>query len=66
MSDTMLTGIERTDGDQSSRGAGINLGAFLPGGIAPGPQEVAVALIVLGALGFVILVRRGFASVLNK
>lgn len=46
--------------------AGINLSALFPGGISPGPQELAVGGIILGALLFAILVRRGFRPVLSK
>lgn len=53
-------------GADIGRSMGINLGDFLPGGLAPQPQEIYVAGIILAALGFVILMRRGFGSVLNK
>jgi hypothetical protein len=55
----------RVDADDTG-GAGWNLGSLLPGGEPPDATSVAVAGIVLGALAFVILMRRGFASVLNK
>lgn len=51
---------------QGSGHGPINLASLVPGGIAPEPQETAVAVIVLAALGFVILMRRGFGSVLSK
>lgn len=45
---------------------GLNLGALLPGGLSPGPQEIAVGAIILGALVFVIAIRKGFRPVVNR
>lgn len=45
---------------------GLNIGALFPGGLEPGPVELSVAAIILGAIGFVWMMRRGFASVLTK
>lgn len=45
---------------------GLNLGALLPGGVSPGPQELAVAAIIIGALVFVIAVRKGFRPVVSR
>ncbi len=47
-------------------GRGVNFAALFPGGEAPGAEEIAVAGIILGALAFVILMRRGFSAVLSK
>ena len=55
--------IESTEEQAPSR---LNLSALFPGGAAPGPQELAVAGIILGSLLFIILVRRGFRPVLVK
>lgn len=52
--------------DAQPRAGGFNLGALVPGGEPPGAEELSVAGIILGAILFVFLMRRGFASVLNK
>lgn len=44
----------------------VNLLSVLPGGVAPEPEETAVAGIIVGALIIVFLIRKGFGSVLNK
>jgi hypothetical protein len=42
----------------------FNVLSLLPGGERPGNVEIATALLVLGALGYLILVRRGFRGVI--
>jgi len=59
----MVDDIESTETQRATR---FSLGALIPGGVAPGPQELAVAGIILGALAFTILIRRGFRPVLSK
>lgn len=44
----------------------VRLQNILPGGMGPSGVETWVALIVLAALGFLILTRRGLADVLAK
>ena len=58
--------LESYRDDGETGGVGWNIGSLLPGGEPPDAVSVTVAGIVLGALAFVILMRRGFASVLNK
>lgn len=58
--------VDDLESTETQRGSRFNLAAFIPGGAAPGPQELAVAGIILGALAFVVLVRRGFRPVLSK
>lgn len=58
--------VDDLESSETQQAPGFNIGALLPGGIAPGPQELAVGAIILGALAFAILVRRGFRPVLNK
>jgi len=55
--------LESSERQEASR---LNLSALFPGGASPGPQELAVAGVILAALLFVILVRRGFRPVLVK
>lgn len=42
------------------------LARLLPGGAAPGPVELGVGLLVLGALAWIVLIRRGFKDVLGS
>lgn len=55
-----------SNGPGGTAQGGANILSLIPGGIAPEPEETAVAGIILGALLFVFLVRKGFGSVLNK
>lgn len=55
-----------SNGPGGAEGRGNSFLSVLPGGIAPEPEETAVAGIILVALAVVILVRKGFGSVLNK
>jgi hypothetical protein len=52
-------------GAVGSTGA-VRLTNLIPGGMGPTGVETWVALIVLAALGFLILTRRGLADVLAK
>jgi len=51
------------EGAQGGTGA-VRLVSLFPGGDQPQPTEVWVALIVLAALGFLVLTRRGLRGVL--
>ncbi len=62
----MVMAEEDIPADAATRRGGVNLFTVLPGGVAPEPEETAVAAIIIGALIVVFLIRRGFGSVLNK
>lgn len=40
--------------------------AVIPGGHRPTADEVALSMLILGALAFIVLVRRGFRPVLTR
>lgn len=56
---------ETYEGAQGGTGA-VRLVSLLPGGDEPQPTEVWVALIVLAALGFLVITRRGLRDVLAR
>lgn len=68
MSADSLGHAEAYEADETDSWGGppVRLGLLAPGGDPPGPVETRVALILLGALGFIMLARRGFRGVLAR